>query len=115
MNLRESIHRHQLQNKIKVTFLSHRIYMYEVLELIILTIGGTSFLNVTKTSTFHWLLHMRFSDLLRWTVVIGAMLKTGFGRKVHIRCFVNEPTIYNYQKQLGNFDSTRNIAEYSML
>ena len=30
--------------------------------------------------------------MVRWTVVIGAMLKTGFGKKVHIQGFVNEPT-----------------------
>ena len=41
-----------------------------------------------------WPLHTRFCDLVRWTVVIGAMLKTGFGKKVHIPGFVNEPTIY---------------------
>ena len=74
--------------------------MYKILKLVILTNGGTSILNVTKTSTSHWLLHMRFSDLLRGTVVIGALLKTRFGRKVHIRGFVNEPTIYNNQNNL---------------
>ena len=30
---------------------------------------------------------------LRWTVVIGAMLKTGFAKKVHIQGFVNKPTV----------------------
>ena len=47
-----------------------------------------------KTTSFHWLLHTRFYGLVRWTVIIGAMLKTGFGKtKVHIRGFVNEQTI----------------------
>ena len=32
-----------------------------------------------KTTTFHWLLHTRFCDLVRWTVIIGAMQKTAFG------------------------------------
>ena len=30
-----------------------------------------------KTTTFHWLLHTRFCDLVRWAVVIDAMLKQG--------------------------------------
>ena len=51
-----------------------------------MTYAGMSFWNVTYTTTFHWLLHTRISDLLRFTVVIGAMLKTGFGKKkVHKR------------------------------
>ena len=54
--------------------------LYTVLELVILTNGNTS-LEHHKITTFHWLLHTRFSDLLLWTVVIGAMLKIGFGKK----------------------------------
>ena len=42
-----------------------------------------------QKTTFHLLLHIRFHDLVRWTVFIGAMLKTGFGKKVHIQGFVN--------------------------
>ena len=34
-----------------------------------------------KPPTFHWLFHTRFSDLFCRTVVIGAMLKAGFGKK----------------------------------
>ena len=37
---------------------------------------------------------MRFSDLLHWTVIIRAVLKLGFCKKVLLRSFVNEPTTY---------------------
>ena len=36
---------------------------------------------------YHWLLHTRFCDLVRWTFVIGAQLKTGFGKKMQRRDF----------------------------
>ena len=52
-------------------------------------------LESDKAPLFHWLLHTNFCDLVRWSVVIDIMLKTGFGKKkVHIRDFVNEPTKY---------------------
>ena len=49
-----------------------------------------------KTTTFHWLLHTRVGDLVRWTVDFGGMLKTEFGKKVHIQGFVNEQTIRSF-------------------
>ena len=36
-------------------------------------------------TTFHWLLHARFSDLVRWTVGIDAMLKQGLVTKCNCK------------------------------
>ena len=46
---------------------------------------------MSHKTTFYWILHTGFSELLHWTVVISAMLKIGFCKKVHILGFVNEP------------------------
>ena len=56
------------QNK-QLLFLSYRICIYEVLELVSLMNASTSFLMSHKT-TIHWILHTWFSDLLHWTIVI---------------------------------------------
>ena len=46
-----------------------------------------------KNNNFSLAIAYKFCDLVHRTVVIGAMLKTGFGKKMHIRGFVNESTI----------------------
>ena len=40
---------------------------------------------MSHKTTFHWILHTRFSDLLHWTAFIPTMLKKGFCKKVHLQ------------------------------
>ena len=54
---------------------------------------------MSHKTTIHWILHTWFFDLLHWTIVIHvihAMPKiVFFVKKVHLRGFVNEPTIFS--------------------
>ena len=66
-----------------------------------------------QKTTFHWLLHARFSNLVRWTVVIDVMLKQGRVTKCNCKR-TNDLFCYEWDFMYLKMQSRRKlIADYT--